>query len=142
MSKVVEYRRENIRALVDQRGGLTRLSKAMGYKNPSFLSQQVGPNPSREVTEATARKVEEVLGLETGVLDRAPGQAKPSAQSDVQTSLIGEVIKMVGRAYETEGVPLAPARFADLVALTLADSMARGHRPSEDHVRAVVRLLK
>lgn len=49
---------------------------------------------------------------------------------------------MVGRAYEAEGVPLAPAKFSDLVALTLADSLARGSSPSEDHVRAVVRLLR
>lgn len=146
MSKVSEYRRENIRRLVDQRGGLTKLSKAIGQRNPSFLTQMVGPNPSREVSERTARRIEEAMGLENGVLDRAPGGAQPSAPvaqpTAVTAPLIAEVIKMVGRAYEAEGVPLAPAKFSDLVALTLADSMARGSSPSEDHVRAVVRLLR
>jgi len=148
MSKVAEYRRENIRALIDQRGGQTRLSKAMGWKNSSFLAQMAGPNPTREVTEKTARKIEEVMRLEPGALDRPPGVASPApapapaAPGGVPTALVGEVIRMVGRAYEAEGVPIAPAKFSDLVALTLADSMARGSSPSEDHVRAVVRLLR
>ena len=153
MSKVAEYRRDNIRTLIEKRGGLTKLSKAMGQKNPSFLTQMVGPNPSREVSERTARKVEEVLGLEAGVLDRPMGEnlvqpvttAPPTRDQrslGVPPELVGEIIKLVGRAYEAEGVPLAPARFSDLVALTLVDSMARGGSPSEDHVRAVVRLLR
>jgi len=146
MSKVAEYRRENIRALIDQRGGQTRLSKAMGWKNSSFLAQQVGPNPTREVTEKTARRIEEVMRLEPGTRDRPPDGARPAptppAVSGLPTALVGEVIRMVGRAYEAEGVPLAPAKFSDLVALTLADSLARGGQPSEDHVRAVVRLLR
>lgn len=150
MSKVAEYRRANVQALIDRRGGQTRLSKAMGWKNSSFLAQMTGPTPSRAVSEKTARKIEEVLGLPEGSLDRpparetpaqavAPAVAKPSA---VPATLVADIIKLVGRAYEAEGVPLAPARFSDLVALTLADSMARGSQPSEDHVRAVVRLLR
>ena len=143
MHKVSEYRRDNIRRLVEQRGGLTKLSKALGHNNPSFLTQMVGPNPTREVSERTARRVEEATGLEPGVLDRAPAGATPIAQpTAVPAPLIAEVIEMVGRAYEAEGVPLTPAKFSDLVAPTLADSMARGSSPSEDHVRAVVRLLR
>ena len=143
MSKVAEFRRDNIRRLIEQRGGQARLTKAMNWSNASFLSQMTGPNPTREVSERTARKIEEVMGLEPGVLDRAPAGATPIAQpTAVPAPLIAEVIEMVGRAYEAEGVPLAPAKFSDLVAPTLADSMARGSSPSEDHVRAVVRLLR
>lgn len=78
MSKVAGYRRENIRALIDQRGGQTRLSKAMGWKNSSFLAQMAGPNPTREVTEKTARKIEEVMRLEPSALDRPPGGVSPA----------------------------------------------------------------
>lgn len=149
MSKVTDVRRENIRALIKERGGVSRLTKAMAYKNASFLSQMAGPNPTREVTEKTARKIEEVLGLESGVLDREAGvqpQTAASARSPASPALtpefLGEVIRLVGRAYEAERVPLAPMKFSDVVALTVADSIARGGQPDENHVRAVVRLLK
>lgn len=43
---ITEIRRTNIRSLIADRGGLTKLSKEMGCRNPSFLSQMTGPAPS------------------------------------------------------------------------------------------------
>lgn len=146
MSNVSEVRRENIRTLLSAqgRGGVSKLSRALQLKNPSFLSQMVGPNPTREVTEKVARKIEEVTGLPSGALDKAgntatPAAPEPSAQS---LGLVSSVIRMVGEAYEAEGVTLAPAKFSDLVALILAESVERGGEPRVDKVRALVRLTK
>lgn len=64
-----QIRRENLRHLIKIRGGANALAKALGYANASFLSQMAGPNPMREVTEKTARQIEESLGIAPGVLD-------------------------------------------------------------------------
>lgn len=139
MSKVGEYRRANIKALIEERGGLTRLSKAMGYKNPSFLSQMTGPNPTREITEKVARRIEEVLRLPNGSLDKPIGYAQPSP--DPTATLVADVIRVVGLACETEGVNLGPLKFSEIVALAYADSVERGE-PRADRVKQLVRLLK
>jgi hypothetical protein len=78
MSRVVEVRRANVRQLMGERGGLTDLSKRLGYKNPSFLSQMTGPEPTREITEKTARKIEKALALDPGSLDQPIGYQRPS----------------------------------------------------------------
>lgn len=157
MSNVSDIRRENIRVLLNAqgRGGVSKLSRAMNLKNPSFLSQMVGPNPTREVTEKVARKIEEVTGLPSGALDKPQGATKtvaaeagtasaaprnePTSQS---LDMVSSVIRMVGEAYEAEGVVLAPTKFSDLVALVLAESMERGGEPRVEKVRALVRLTK
>jgi len=159
MSKISESRRVNIRALVDERGGITKLSRLLGYKNPSFLSQMLSNGgATREVTERTARRIEEALGLPAGHLDREPEaplrapvpdqqSAVPvrSAQSAPTTSdetvrLVADVIRAVGAACDESGVNLAPGKFAEVVALVYGDSVERGLRP--DHVKQVVRLLR
>lgn len=61
-------RRENLRRLADQHGA-TVIAKTLGYASVAFLSQMIGPNPTRTVTERTARTVEQAMGLEPGVLD-------------------------------------------------------------------------
>lgn len=55
--EISEVRRANVRALIEKYGA-SKLATRLGYRNPSFLSQQAGPNPTREVTERTARAFE------------------------------------------------------------------------------------
>ncbi len=63
-------RRNNLRKLIGTRY-VTQvdLASALGVTD-SYLSQMLGPNPIRKVTEPTARKFEYKLGLNTGALDR------------------------------------------------------------------------
>lgn len=61
-------RRNNLRRLAEQHGA-TILAERLGYASPSFLSQMIGPNPTREVSERTARVIEHSLGLEPGWMD-------------------------------------------------------------------------
>lgn len=40
---VNETRRNNLRAIIEKQGGVSKLARQMGYTNPSFLSQMAGP---------------------------------------------------------------------------------------------------
>lgn len=145
MSKVVELRRANVRQLLGERGSLTELSKRMGYRNPSFLSQMLGPEPTREITEKTARKIEKALGLGQGSLDQPIGYQRPSqapSRPDPQiVALVADVIRMVGQECDAAEVHPSPGKLADIAALVLAASFEQGAPPA-DHIKKIVRLLK
>ena len=51
-----DTRLANLRALLKEWDGPTNLSKRLGYRSPAFLVQIAGPNPSRTLSEKTARK--------------------------------------------------------------------------------------
>lgn len=143
--KIEEIRRANLRRLMEKETA-TAISKRLGYRFPSYLSQLAGPNPTREITEKTARRFEKDLGLSEGALDKAPNAAPPAAPtaqvSPDLTALIGDVIRLVGSVCAQEEVDLPTPKLADVVALAFADTMDHGGKPREAHVRQVVRLLK
>lgn len=141
---IADIRRANLRTLIEQHGGVSRLSEKLGYSSPSFLVQQAGPNPSREVTEKSARRFEQKLGLEAGYLDRNPiGTSAAPAPVAIDTGVISDVIRLVGTLMAREQVSVpAPERFADLLALAVTDTLEHGGVPRESHIRSVVRLLK
>lgn len=68
LSQLSETRRANLRRLADEHGP-TALATRIGWPSVSFLSQMIGPNPTRPVTERTARLIEYRLSLEPGLLD-------------------------------------------------------------------------
>lgn len=51
---------------------------------PSYLSQMIGPHPSRPIGETAARQIEVTLGLPSGLLDRESGS---KAAADVEPLL-------------------------------------------------------
>lgn len=65
---VRRVRRANLTQLAEMYGK-QRLSEMLGYSNPSYLSHMIGPNPTRYVSEETARRVETALGLKPLWLD-------------------------------------------------------------------------
>lgn len=138
----VETRRANLRTLMEQRG-VNALARQLGYANASFLSQMAGPNPIRGVTEKTARRFEARLGLPVGSLDRPVVQlAQSDAPQAVSVGLTAEIIRLVGRLFEEEGVDVSGMRFADVCALALLDAAEHDEQPRPDHVRSLVRLVK
>ena len=68
LSQIASTRRANLRRLADEHGA-TALATKLGWQSVSFLTQMIGPNPCRTVTERTARVIEHRLGLEPGWLD-------------------------------------------------------------------------
>lgn len=140
-SPLSNTRRENLRRLIAERGGANAVAKALGYTNASFLSQMAGPSPMREVSEKTCRTFEKRLGLPSGYLDRSEGSsAPPVAPGEVPMTV--DVIRLVGKVLDEEGLSLPPMRFADVVALALTDTVEHGGKPRPEMIRSVVKLLK
>jgi hypothetical protein len=73
MKSVYETRRVNLRALINQWGGPTSLSRKLGHSNGSYIAQIAGPHPSREISEKVAREVESKLGLPIDRLRQGSG---------------------------------------------------------------------
>ena len=67
LSQVHHLRRENVRRLPFTP---YYIAGNMGWNSTSFLSQMIGPNPTRLITERTARRLESKLGLPHLSLDR------------------------------------------------------------------------
>lgn len=71
LKNVGAARRANLRALIGEDKPYStqvELASALGCTD-GYLSQIIGPRPSRPVTETTARKIEYKLRLKTGSLD-------------------------------------------------------------------------
>lgn len=106
-------RRTNLRALIQQHDGATNLAKVLGYSSPSFLSQMVGPHPTRQVTEKVARQIESRLLLPVGWLDKP----LPDYQSRVDEGHVRDTVLLVGQTLRETGTATTPEQFAELVAL-------------------------
>lgn len=137
---VYSHRRANLRNLIEQWGGPKQLADKLGYNNASFLVQMAGPNPSRDVTEKTARRVELALDLPAGWLDRRPGDT--NGQTHVDTTLVGSVIRIVCQEADDIGVKLHPSKLADVVNLVYADAESNKGKVRLDFVSQLLRLLK
>lgn len=140
---IAEVRRNNLRYLMEQHSA-TKLATMLGYRQSSFLSQMAGPNPTREVTEKTARAFEKQLELPPGAFDTPMGEpAKPEQQSAQEmVAMVLEATRTLGRVCETEAVNLPSSKFADLLVLILQDTMEKGGAVREDRTRQLVSLLK
>ncbi len=58
----------NVRALAAKEGGPVALADKLGW-DQAWMSQLIGKNPSRNITERTARKIEVCMALPIGSLD-------------------------------------------------------------------------
>ncbi|MFJ1253407.1 hypothetical protein [Cupriavidus sp. CuC1] len=73
LSAVFDARRANLRLLASKHESISGLAAKLHMRHPSYLSQLIGPNPQRNVSERTARAFETRLGLPAGWLDLARG---------------------------------------------------------------------
>jgi|GEM_PF-2056196 len=153
------YRRENLRKLIADNGGPSAIGRRLGYANSAWLVQMTGPNPTRNVSEATAREYEIKLGLPMGVLDTPldigentvppPRRAHPLRDvafqptgSLMSPAQVDELIAVVGKVCEDEHVSLPISKFADIVRLSISDMIEHGNRVREDHVKMLIKLTK
>ena len=140
-----DIRLKNGRLLLKQHGGTIVVSRRMGYKNASFLSQMFGARSARSdpekskkydrrVSEGTCRKMEEVLGLPEGYMDEEHELAKPPA-APLNVSLLSNMIGQVLDLLAEEGLNLSNHKVAQLIEMAYSDG-------STDRLRTVVQLLK
>ena len=137
MTDAYEIRRTNLRKLMAQWGGPTSLAVKLGHSNGSYLAQLAGPHPSREVSERTARQIEEALTLPGGYLD----QLHPGKDHPLDDAVLALCIRAVTASVKDAKVKVSPERFADLVALAYDHSAAAGG-VDEKFINRLVRLLK
>lgn len=100
------------------------------------------------MTEKTARRFEVKLGLPPGTLDVPisgdPPRVTTTVDGDQAASahLTADVIRLVGRLFDEEGIDVSGVRFADVVALTIMDAVEHDSQARPEHVRSLVRLVK
>lgn len=133
---VFETRRANLRALIEQYQGPSSLARRLGLSGPSFLSQITGGH--RHLQEKTARRWEELLGLEAGWLDRP---REGLSVRSVDLDLIVAVVHTVGRVAEHDSKTVRPVQFAQVVVLAYEDALAKG-RIDEQFVRRLLNLTR
>lgn len=139
-NNIFEYRRANLRNLIEKWHGPLTLSKKLGYSNASFLVQMCGPNPTREVTEKTARKIEDVLGLPAGWLDDTPGHNERAAAVDM--SLVSMAIRSVMQTADEERIQLSPTKLGDIVAFVYRDAESNDNIVRPEYVKQILQLAK
>lgn len=140
MNSTYNYRRENLRALLEQWGGPLPVARKLGYSNASFVVQMCSPNPTREITEKTARKIEIALGLPPNWLDEAPLAHAP-APVPIDSGLVAQIVTVVAQTADDLGIRVSPEKLGDVVALVYADAEAHsGLRP--EFVHQVLRLAR
>lgn len=141
---ISEIRRVNLRALADERGA-AKLSRLLGYRQPSFLTQMIGPNPNREVSEKTARLYEAVLGLEANFFDNpkmSDGFKALNMQLQKVMTLATETIHMVADLAQQEGLNLSTVQFAKVVNIEMTNAAERDFIPREVRVKDMLGLMK
>lgn len=134
---ILDIRRTNLRGLITQWGGPTTLARKLRLSGPSYLSQLIAGH--RPITEKTARKFEETLGLPARWLDDSrPPSAKPATIDD---RLVTRAVLLVGAALEEAKVSLKPSKFADLVSMAYDEAVRTGEL-NEDFVKRLINLTK
>ena len=137
---VFANRRTNLRNLIEQWHGPLAIAKKIGYSNASFIVQMSGPNPTREVSERTARRIEEALGLPAGWLDEKPGHNEGVSRVDM--ALVSLVIRAAMQTAEDEGIRLSPSKLGDIVALVYANAETNKNIVQPDYVKSIIKLMK
>lgn len=121
MTDLRELRRQNLKSKIQERGGVAAVSRSLGYKNPSYLSNLV--TGRKTLGERAARAIEAKLRLPALCLDQRPGEAPPFAGTD--RALLASAVRAVGAALEKRGLARHP-KFAELVALVYEQAVAAG----------------
>lgn len=127
-------RQRNLRSLIHEAGGPSTLAARLGHSGPSYLSQLA--NAHRPVTEKTARKFEESLGLRPGWLDE---DVHEPAKLVACPAILGQVVQAVSEELEAQHTSIEPSRLAAVVTMVYEHSQPLGHVDT-DYVRRVVEL--
>ena len=123
LSKTNKRRVANLRAVAARYEYQDDLARDLGW-TASYLSQLIGPNPSRAVSERTARSVEQKLKLEPGYLD-SEGPA-PEVAAAVSGDLLDSVMLTVDSALRALGWKLTEEKYRKLIRHLYTEHAKRG----------------
>lgn len=133
---VYNTRRDNLRRLLGEWGGPTSLPRKLNHSNGSYLAQLIGPNPSRDISEKTAREIEQRLGLPVGWMD----QDNPVAGSPDDGQL-ADCVRAVATCLRDMGLRPGPETYSQIVALVY-DRLRLTGRVDEGYIQRLVTLIK
>lgn len=132
---VLQRRRNNLRAVAGQWGGVTGLAKKLGYEGPSYLSQMIGPKHSRPISERTARSIEHAVGLPTGWLDGAHKELTEvevdHAPIAISEPLFAQVAAVLQSALNEAGASLSAEKAHAIFTRVYAEAQKSGTVDSE-----------
>lgn len=134
MKDVRDLRRENLRKLIGENGGVLAMGLKLGYADGSFLSQVAGPNPRREVSEGIARSIESKLGMPAGWLDAQHVDANFSQE------LMLECMTAVTEAIQAAGKEVKPQIMREVVGMAFDQAKVSGHI-DRDFIRKLAHLI-
>lgn len=136
METVYDTRRANLRLLAKQWGGPTSLARKLNHSNGSYLAQLIGPHPSRDVSEKTAREIEKTLHLASGWMDQ-PHEEVPV----LDDAVLQIAVRAVAAALRDANLRPDPDRYATLVSLTVEHYRLTG-RLDEHYITSLLKLMK
>ena len=140
MGKTNQRRIRNLRAVCARYEQQNDVSRILSW-TPSYLSQLIGPNPTRPISEKTARSIEAKLKLATGLLD-AEGPP-PELRGAVSADLLDNVMVAVDTAMELAGWKLADEKYRALVSHLYKAHSKRGDTVVDrEEVQTLLRLVR
>ena len=132
MIDIYTIRKNNLQMLLRDRTARS-IADALGYKGSSYISQMVGRKANRPITEVTARRLEQALGLSDRWLDTprdlygdvvAPGSKPPMPERTppptgalVDQETFMHCVEVVDAALRAAGISPSPAKKRELVAM-------------------------
>lgn len=130
----------NLRRLMKQCGGTTKFAERLGYANPAFVSQMGGPNPSRKISERTARGAEAALKLPAGWMDRDHGDESPIGAAPAHQHLIN-IMRAAADAATDAQLEISPAKFTNLVTI-IFEHLGHAKAIDANYIKNVVGLMR
>lgn len=140
MEEISKRRVRNLRAVAARYEQQGELATALGW-TASYLSQLIGPSPSRPITEKTARAIERTLKLRAGLLD---GEGPPPEVRDaVSADLLDNVMVAVDTAISLAGWKPSEEKYRHLVSHLYKAAVKRGDvKVDRDEVDTLLRLIR
>jgi hypothetical protein len=140
---VMEVRRDNLRKLIPQWGGAVAIATKLGHAGAAFITQMAGPNPTREMSEKQARKIESKLDLPRGWLDSnhndgAEGGDKGELKIGLDERRLETCLNEVFKSCEKHNVQPTPEKFAKIVVMVYtSDTSALNMAKYTDNIVAI-----
>lgn len=139
---VFEARLHNLRSLISQWGGPTVLAERVGWNETSSLSQMTGPNPTRTISEKTARRIEKALNLAHGWLDVEHNGEPANAPMTAYVAVgVAAAVAQVQRLCDESMVKLTPLKQGEVTQMVY-DLVLKGDVPDDNWVRKLITLAK
>jgi len=138
MRDTAAIRLRNLRNVVAGHGGQTVVARKLG-KTKGWISQLVGERPDREITERTARSIEQALGLDDLSLDQESVQLEAIPPIEASLTLSASLAVLGELVAVDERVQVSEEKFVELCRI-LYRQAGTGFPATRAYIEALVQL--